>query len=61
MTGDANVLDVYGNNAAVRCTFCGNVFVFSRYLNKANGRVCPHCGKSKAIVEDDQVRVTANL
>jgi len=57
--GDTNVLDIYGNNAAVHCTSCDKVFVFSGFLNKVSGRVCPHCGKSRAIIEDDEVQVIA--
>jgi len=60
MTGDINVLDIYGNNAAVRCTSCEKVFVFSSLLNKVSGRVCPHCGKSRAMIDDDEVRITAH-
>lgn len=43
LTLDVNVLDVYGNNAAVRCPACLRIFVVSALVNRANGRKCPAC------------------
>ena len=41
------ILDIYGNNAAVRCTKCERVFVVSKFLNKKKPRNCPGgCGTS---------------
>ena len=54
---DESVLDVYGNNAAVRCLECQDVYIVSKLLNKVNGRTCPHCGKSIATIEGDTYRV----
>ena len=59
MTGDNDaVLDIYGNNAAVRCPSCGGIFVFARYLSAKNGRPCPHCNKSIARVADEHISVS---
>ncbi len=59
MTGDPTiVLDIYGNNAAVICPSCGKVFVFSGFLDKKRGRVCPHCMGSRATVYDNKLSVT---
>jgi hypothetical protein len=44
---EATILDRYGNNAAVVCVGCNGSFVVSELVNKKNGRICPHCGKSK--------------
>jgi transcription elongation factor Elf1 len=44
--------DLYGNNAALTCPFCGKVFVVSGLLNK-KGRECPKCQKSKGYVALD--------
>ncbi|MEI9980438.1 MAG: hypothetical protein WDN23_15830 [Edaphobacter sp.] len=54
---EPEVLDEYGNNAAVRCSECDKVFVFSKHLNQASGRNCPHCNGSKAILTVDGVQV----
>ena len=43
------VHDFHGNNAAVECKECHKVFVVSALLDK-NGRLCPHCGESKAYI-----------
>lgn len=51
------VWDEYGNNAAVSCPECKKVFIFSRHLNKASGRNCPHCAGSRAILTLDGVQV----
>jgi NAD-dependent SIR2 family protein deacetylase len=59
MNDDPNVLDEHGNNAAVRCPSCAKVFVFSRHINKQNGRQCPHCLRSRAVVKDGVVTVEA--
>jgi uncharacterized protein (DUF983 family) len=61
MTGDSHVKDIHGNNAAVICPACGQAYVFSGFLDKGLGRVCPHpgCGKSKATVMDKHVTVAS--
>jgi NAD-dependent SIR2 family protein deacetylase len=41
------LVDWAGNNAAVKCTECGGVYIVSTHLHK-KGRVCPHCGKTRA-------------
>ena len=57
MRGDPNlVLDVYGNNAAVRCPSCGNVFIFSEFQNKKSGRICPHCQVLKAVLVEGTLK-----
>jgi Zn finger protein HypA/HybF involved in hydrogenase expression len=59
MTGDKDVvLDIYGNNAAVRCPSCSGVFVFSSHLNPKSGRPCPHCKKSIATIADEHISVS---
>jgi Zn finger protein HypA/HybF involved in hydrogenase expression len=45
-------IDVYGNNAAVRCPSCNKGFIFSEHLNTKNGRICPHCERAKAEIKD---------
>jgi hypothetical protein len=42
-------LDWYGNNIALRCPACKGVYIVSQFLNP-EGRVCPHCKKSKGFV-----------
>jgi Zn finger protein HypA/HybF involved in hydrogenase expression len=54
---DPNILDEYGNNAAIRCPSCGGVFVFSKHINEKSGRVCPHCHRAKATVSAGKVEV----
>jgi hypothetical protein len=55
----AQVLDRYGNNAAVGCGFCYRTFVVSQLLNKKNGRSCPHCAKDRVrFDEDGQIQST---
>jgi hypothetical protein len=51
------ILDKYGNNAAVRCPPCGGVFVVSTHLNQKSGRACPICGGSKAIVNGEDITI----
>jgi uncharacterized protein (DUF983 family) len=53
---NANVHDVYGNNAAVSCPGCGQIFVVSGFLNKGE-RECPGCGKSRAIFDGQNSRI----
>ncbi len=58
MEGDPSVVpDVYGNNAAVYCPSCKEPFVFSGFLNRKAGRVCPHCGSARATLSDGRVTV----
>jgi Zn finger protein HypA/HybF involved in hydrogenase expression len=52
-----SVLDEYGNNAAIRCPACHEVFLFSKHLNKASGRECPHCHKAKASLSEGEIEV----
>lgn len=48
--------DWYGNNAAVPCPVCQQVFIVSGFI--ANGRrVCPKCQKSSAEITEEQVTV----
>jgi Zn finger protein HypA/HybF involved in hydrogenase expression len=54
---DSNILDEYGNNAALRCPSCGGVFVFSQHINKKSGRECPHCHKSRATLSAGKIEV----
>ena len=56
---DESILDVYGNNAAVRCPACTQVFVVSSMVNKVNGRVCPHCKGSVASIDGNTYKVKA--
>jgi Zn finger protein HypA/HybF involved in hydrogenase expression len=59
MTGDKDVvLDIYGNNAAVRCPSCSGVFVFSSHLNAKSGKPCPQCKKSIATIADEHISVS---
>jgi DNA-directed RNA polymerase subunit RPC12/RpoP len=51
------ILDVYGNNAAVLCPSCSKPFVFSAFLNKRAGRVCPHCNASRAFLFEEKLKV----
>lgn len=51
------ILDRYGNNAAVRCPPCGGVFLVSTHLNQKSGRICPHCEGSKAVVDGDDITI----
>ncbi len=48
--------DWYGNNAAVRCPICDQVFIVSRFLNKGQ-RQCPKCHKSTAQMAGEQVKI----
>jgi len=48
--------DWYGNNAAVTCAVCRQVFVVSGFINKGR-RECPRCQKSTAEITDEQVKV----
>ena len=48
--------DWYGNNAAVTCPMCRQVFVVSGFINKGR-RECPRCQKSTAEITDEQVKV----
>jgi len=57
MQMNVNVLDFHGNNAAIRCPSCSRVFVVSKFLDKL-GRVCPGCGKTRAMIAGDGTDVT---
>ena len=55
--------DWYGNNAAVRCGFCGKVFLTSQILHR-KGRACPGlsgeqgCGRTTVQFTKAGVEVT---
>lgn len=53
------ILDTHGNNAAVQCFACGQAFIVSAFLNKLNGRTCPHCKGSIGIFDGGRYRVSA--
>ena len=58
MKGDPSaVSDVYGNNAAVLCPKCKRAFVFSGFLHRNTGRICPHCGESRAALSGERITV----
>jgi Zn finger protein HypA/HybF involved in hydrogenase expression len=44
------VKDKVGNNAIVVCTNCKTHFLVSGFHHHKNGRVCPHCGKTRASI-----------
>lgn len=46
---EAQVIDHLGNNAAIVCTACDKVYIVSSFYRKP--RVCPHCGKTQALME----------
>ena len=51
---EENLLDLVGNNAALRCPSdgCGKVFIVSAHLHR-DGRSCPDCGNSVARIWKD--------
>ena len=57
MEGREYLLDMYGNNAAVRCPSCLRVFIVSKWINRQRGRACPGCGKSRAIFAGESVSI----
>jgi hypothetical protein len=48
--------DWYGNNAAVTCPVCRQVFIVSGFISKGR-RECPRCQKSSAEITEDQVKL----
>jgi hypothetical protein len=48
--------DWYGNNAAVRCSICGKIFIVSGFLNKGR-RDCPICHKTSAEMINETVTI----
>jgi len=48
--------DWYGNNAAVPCPVCRQIFIVSGFISKGR-RVCPSCQKSSAEITEEQVTV----
>ena len=50
------VKDTYGNNAAVECPACKEVFVLSWFLSR-KGRICPHCGAVRISYNKDRITV----
>ena len=56
MSRQANVIEIYGNNAAVLCPGCPTIFLTAS-IHK-NGRKCPGCGSWNAKLESDNKTVT---
>lgn len=54
------VVDHAGNNYAVECLSCHKVYIVSEYIHKG-GRVCPHCGKSRAYANQADKSVVMHL
>jgi hypothetical protein len=48
--------DWYGNNAAVTCPVCRQVFLVSGFIGKGR-RECPRCQKSSAEITEEQVKL----
>jgi hypothetical protein len=48
--------DWYGNNAAMTCPVCQQVFIVSGFIGKGR-RECPRCQKSSAEITEEQVKV----
>jgi hypothetical protein len=48
--------DWYGNNAAVTCPVCRQVFLVSGFISKGR-RECPRCQKSSAEITEEQVKL----
>jgi hypothetical protein len=48
--------DWLGNNAAVRCPVCSNVFIVSGFVNKGQ-RQCPSCHWSTAQITNEQLTI----
>lgn len=48
--------DWFGNNAAVRCPACSNVFIVSSFVNKGQ-RQCPSCHLSTAQITNEQLTI----
>jgi NAD-dependent SIR2 family protein deacetylase len=53
------VLDVHGNNAAVKCPHCCRVFVVSKFLDRVRGRKCPECGECTFAFQGSKVVAVA--
>ena len=49
--------DWYGDNAAITCHACGQVFLVSKILHR-KGRACPRCGVTRALVVKSRCLVT---
>jgi len=58
MAKQLNVIEIYGNNAAVLCPGCPAIFLTSSITNKKNGRKCPQCGQWIAKLEQGNKTVT---
>jgi hypothetical protein len=56
MSRQPNVIEIYGNNAAVLCPGCPAIFLTASIHPK--GRVCPTCGRWNAKLEKDNKAVT---
>lgn len=48
--------DWYGNNAALTCPVCQQVFLVSGFIGKGR-RECPRCQKSRAEITEEQVKI----
>jgi hypothetical protein len=48
--------DWYGNNGAIPCPVCRQIFIVSGFIAKGR-RECPRCQKSSAEITDEQVKV----
>lgn len=48
--------DWYGNNVALPCPVCRQVFIVSGFISKGQ-RECPRCQKSSAEITEEQVKV----
>jgi hypothetical protein len=58
MSRQANVIEIYGNNAAVLCPGCPTIFIVSAVVNKKNGRTCPGYKKWIAKLKQENGTVT---
>jgi hypothetical protein len=58
MSRQPNVIEIYGNNAAVLCPGCPTIFIVSAVVNKVNGRKCPNCERWTANLGKDLKVVT---
>lgn len=46
---DPLIIDHHGNNYVVACIDCGKPYLLSGFIHR-KGRDCPHCGKTRAIL-----------
>jgi len=50
---EVSVMDRLGNNALVECSECNEPYIVGSPPIYRKPRVCPHCGRTQAIREDD--------